>query len=38
MWLMMQQDTPDDYVIATGKTNTVKEFLEAVFDYAGLNV
>lgn len=38
MWLMMQQDTPDDYVIATGKTNTVKEFLETVFNYAGLNV
>jgi GDPmannose 4,6-dehydratase len=36
MWLMLQQDNPDDYVIATGKSYTVKEFLECVFDYAGL--
>lgn len=38
MWLMLQQDIPDDYVIATGETYTVREFLEVVFDYAGLNV
>lgn len=38
MWLMLQQDSPDDYVIATGETYTVREFLEVVFDYAGLNV
>lgn len=31
MWLMMQQDTPDDYVIATGKTYSVREFVEKVF-------
>ncbi len=37
MWLMMQQETPDDYVIATGQTRSVKEFLEAAFGYAGLN-
>jgi GDPmannose 4,6-dehydratase len=38
MWLMLQQDKPDDYVIATGETHTVREFLEEVFDYAGLSV
>lgn len=38
MWLMLQQDEPDDYVIATGETHTVKEFLHEVFDYAGLDV
>jgi GDPmannose 4,6-dehydratase len=38
MWLMLQQDTPDDYVIATGETHTVKEFLERVFDHADLSV
>jgi len=31
MWLMMQQDKPDDYVVATGKTYSVKEFVEKVF-------
>ena len=36
MWLMLQQDTPDDYVIATGETYTVRQFLECVFDHAGL--
>ncbi len=38
MWLMLQQSSPDDYVIATGKTYTVKEFLHKVFDIAGLDV
>lgn len=38
MWLMLQQDTPDDYVIATGETHTVKEFLYEVFELAGLDV
>ena len=38
MWLMLQQTTPDDYVIATGETHTVRAFLEEVFDYAGLNI
>ena len=37
MWLMMQQPKADDYVIATGETHSVREFLEAAFDYAGLN-
>ena len=38
MWLMLQQEAPDDYVIATGETHTVREFLEIVFEYAGLSV
>ena len=37
MWLMLQQDKPDDYVIATGETHSVKEFLEEAFKYAGLD-
>jgi GDPmannose 4,6-dehydratase len=36
MWLMLQQDKADDYVIATGKTNTVRECVEIAFDEAGL--
>ena len=38
MWLMLQQDEPDDYVIATGRTHTVRAFLEAVFEHAGLDI
>jgi len=38
MWLMLQQEKPDDYVIATGETHTVREFLEEVFRHAGLDV
>lgn len=38
MWLMLQQEKPDDYVIATGETYTVKEFLYRTFELAGLNV
>ncbi|MFA5149989.1 MAG: GDP-mannose 4,6-dehydratase [Candidatus Omnitrophota bacterium] len=37
MWLMLQQDKPDDYVIATGETHTVREFMELAFKYAGLD-
>jgi GDPmannose 4,6-dehydratase len=37
MWLMLQQEKPDDYVIATGETHSVQEFLEAVFEHAGLD-
>lgn len=37
MWLMLQQDKADDYVIATGETHSVKEFLDEAFGYAGLN-
>ena len=35
MWLMLQQDEPDDYVIATGETHTVREFLDVAFRCAG---
>jgi len=38
MWLMLQQDSPDDYVIATGETHSVREFLEEVFQLAQLDV
>jgi GDPmannose 4,6-dehydratase len=36
MWLMLQQETPDDYVIATGETHTVREFCEMAFARVGL--
>jgi GDPmannose 4,6-dehydratase len=36
MWLMLQQDQPDDFVIATGETHTVREFCEAAFAHVGL--
>ncbi len=37
MWLMLQQDQPDDYVIATGHTHSVREFAKLAFDAVGLN-
>ncbi|RYD49650.1 MAG: GDP-mannose 4,6-dehydratase [Verrucomicrobiaceae bacterium] len=37
MWRMLQQETPDDYVLATNETHTVREFVEAAFGHAGLN-
>lgn len=37
MWLMLQQDTPDDFVVATGETHTIKELLEVAFGCVGLN-
>jgi len=37
MWLMMQQETPDDYVIATGETYSIKEFLDIAFKHIGIN-
>jgi GDPmannose 4,6-dehydratase len=37
MWLMLQQDVPDDYIIATGEMHSVHEFVEAAFAYAGLD-
>ncbi|MCS6964206.1 GDP-mannose 4,6-dehydratase [Thermoflexus sp.] len=37
MWLMLQQDEPEDYVIATGETHSVREFVEVAFDYLGLD-
>ena len=36
MWLMLQQDNPDDYVIATGETHSIREFLDLSFGLAGL--
>lgn len=38
MWLMLQQETPDDYVLATGETHTVKEFVEKAFEVAGFRI
>ncbi len=37
MWLMLQQDTPDDFVIATGETHTIREFLDLVFERLDLD-
>ncbi|MDN3954777.1 GDP-mannose 4,6-dehydratase [Sporolactobacillus laevolacticus] len=37
MWLMLQQEKPDDYVISTGETHSVREFVETAFSYVGLN-
>jgi GDPmannose 4,6-dehydratase len=37
MWLMLQQKRPEDYVVATGETRSVKEFAEKAFEVAGLN-
>jgi len=37
MWLMLQQESPDDYVIATGETHSVKEFLTEAFSHVGLD-
>ena len=37
MWLMLQQDNPDDYVVATGETHSIREFLELAFNYVNLN-
>jgi len=38
MWLMMQSDKPDDYVIATNETHTVREFVELTFNELGMNI
>jgi len=37
MWLMLQQDKPDDYVVATGRQHTVREFCQLAFSYVGLH-
>ena len=37
MWMMLQQDRPDDYVIATGETHSIKEFLDIAFNYVNLD-
>tara|TARA_B100000282_G_scaffold290380_1_gene261289 strand:- start:1800 stop:2267 length:468 start_codon:yes stop_codon:yes gene_type:complete len=36
MWLMMQQETPDDYVIATGETYSIRDFLDVAFKHIGI--
>lgn len=38
MWLMLQQDAPDDYVVATGETHTVREFCELAFEHVGIDL
>ncbi|OQA18884.1 MAG: GDP-mannose 4,6-dehydratase [bacterium ADurb.Bin363] len=38
MWLMLQQNKPDDFVIATGETHTIREFAEEAFNYAGYDI
>ena len=37
MWLMLQQETPDDFVIATGRTHSVRDFARLAFGVVGLN-
>ncbi len=37
MWMMLQQDSPDDYVIATGKDHTIREFLDIAFNHVGIS-
>lgn len=38
MWLMLQQDDPDDYVVGTGESHSVREFVEKAFSYAGIEI
>lgn len=38
MWLMLQQEEPDDYVVGTAESHTVREFIESSFDYAGIRL
>lgn len=38
MWLMLQQDKPEDYVVGTGESHSVKEFLEEAFNYVGIEL
>ena len=38
MWLMLQQDAPDDFVIGTGKTHTIREFIHCVSEIAGYDI
>ena len=37
MWMMLQQDEPDDYVVATGETHSIEEFLTLAFEEVGLD-
>ena len=38
MWLMLQQEEPDDYILATGKTTSVRDFVSMAFNHAGISV
>ncbi|XP_015125108.1 GDP-mannose 4,6 dehydratase [Diachasma alloeum] len=38
MWMMLQQETPEDYVIATGESHSVREFVETAFRHVGINI
>lgn len=38
MWLMLQQDEPQDFVIATGETHSVREFVEKAFEHVGIKI
>ena len=38
MWLILQQEEPDDYVIGTGESHSVREFVETAFSYAGIEI
>lgn len=38
MWLMLQQETPDDYVVGTGESHSVREFVELAFSYVGIEI
>lgn len=38
MWMMLQMDEPDDYVLATGETHSVREFVEKAFKHAGIEI
>jgi len=38
MWLMLRQDTPEDYVVGTGESHSVKEFIEEAFGYVGIDI
>jgi GDPmannose 4,6-dehydratase len=38
MWMMLQQDAPDDYVLATGETHSVREFIELAFSHTGRSI
>jgi GDPmannose 4,6-dehydratase len=38
MWLMLQQDNPDDYVLASGKTQTIRVFIEKAFAFKGIQI
>ena len=38
MWMMLQSDTPDDFVLATGETHPVREFVEKAFQHVGIGI